>query len=46
MSLDLRSEVLIVGAGYAGSVMARELAAAGHRVHIIDKRPHIAGNAL
>jgi UDP-galactopyranose mutase len=36
---------LIVGAGYAGSVMARELADAGHRVHIIDKRPHIAGNA-
>jgi UDP-galactopyranose mutase len=37
--------VLIVGAGYAGSVTARELADAGHRVHIIDKRPHIAGNA-
>lgn len=37
--------VLVVGAGYAGSVMARELADAGHRVHIIDKRPHIAGNA-
>jgi len=36
---------LIVGAGYAGSVMARELADAGHRVHVIDKRPHIAGNA-
>ncbi|KRA35117.1 UDP-galactopyranose mutase [Rhodanobacter sp. Root627] len=37
--------ILIVGAGYAGSVMARELADAGHRVLIIDKRPHIAGNA-
>jgi len=36
---------LIVGAGYAGSVMARELADAGWRVHVIDKRPHIAGNA-
>jgi UDP-galactopyranose mutase len=36
---------LIVGAGYAGSVMARELADAGHHVHVIDKRPHIAGNA-
>lgn len=36
---------LVVGAGFAGSVMARELADAGHRVHIIDKRPHIAGNA-
>jgi len=37
--------VLIVGAGYAGGVMARELADAGRRVHVIDKRPHIAGNA-
>ncbi len=36
---------LVVGAGYAGSVMARELADAGHRVRVIDKRPHIAGNA-
>lgn len=46
MSVEARSEVLIVGAGYAGSVMARELAEAGHRVHLIDKRPHIAGNAF
>lgn len=45
MRNDKRGEVLIVGAGYAGSVMARELADAGHRVHVIDKRPHIAGNA-
>ena len=37
--------VLIVGAGFAGSVMARELADAGHRVQVIDRRPHIAGNA-
>jgi UDP-galactopyranose mutase len=36
---------LVVGAGFAGSVMARELADAGHCVHVIDKRPHIAGNA-
>lgn len=39
------SFTLIVGAGYAGSVTARELADAGRRVHVIDKRPHIAGNA-
>lgn len=37
--------VLIVGAGFAGCVVARELAEAGYTVHIIDKRPHIAGNA-
>ena len=36
---------LIVGAGYAGSVVARELADAGRRVRVIDKRPHVAGNA-
>ncbi|WP_424681509.1 UDP-galactopyranose mutase [Frateuria sp. YIM B11624] len=38
-------EFLIVGAGFAGSVIARELADAGHSVLVIDKRPHIAGNA-
>jgi UDP-galactopyranose mutase len=37
--------VLIVGAGFAGSVVARELAEAGRRVRVIDKRRHIAGNA-
>jgi UDP-galactopyranose mutase len=41
----MSARILVVGAGYAGSVMARELAEAGHRVHVIDKRPHIAGNA-
>jgi UDP-galactopyranose mutase len=38
-------DCLIVGAGFAGSVCARELAEAGWRVLVIDKRPHIAGNA-
>jgi UDP-galactopyranose mutase len=42
----MNSTTLIVGAGYAGSVMARELADAGRRVRVIDKRPHIAGNAF
>ncbi|MDD2704739.1 MAG: UDP-galactopyranose mutase [Acidocella sp.] len=37
--------ILIVGAGYAGAVHARLLADAGYKVHVIDKRPHIAGNA-
>jgi UDP-galactopyranose mutase len=37
---------LVVGAGFAGSVMARELAEAGWRVHVIDRRPHVAGNAF
>lgn len=38
-------EFLIVGAGFAGSIVARELADAGHRVLIIDKRSHVGGNA-
>lgn len=39
-------DTLIVGAGFAGSVLAERLAAdAGQRVLVIDKRPHIAGNA-
>lgn len=37
--------VLIIGAGFAGSVTARELAEAGHQVLVIDRRDHIAGNA-
>jgi UDP-galactopyranose mutase len=37
---------LIVGAGFAGSVLAERLAnERGDRVLVIDKRPHIAGNA-
>jgi UDP-galactopyranose mutase len=40
-------DVLVVGAGFAGSVMAERLAAdAGLKVLVIDRRPHIAGNAF
>jgi UDP-galactopyranose mutase len=39
-------DYLIVGAGYAGSVLAERLASQhGARVLVIDRRPHIAGNA-
>ena len=54
MSIDVRKfkdvnaqdyDVLVVGAGFAGSVMARELAErAGKKVLILEKRTHIAGN--
>ncbi|MFN3492967.1 MAG: UDP-galactopyranose mutase [Hydrogenophaga sp.] len=40
-------DTLIVGAGFAGSVMAERLAVeAGQRVLVVDKRPHIGGNAF
>ncbi len=38
-------KVLIVGAGLSGVTIARELADNGHKVHVIDRRDHIAGNA-
>jgi UDP-galactopyranose mutase len=39
-------DYLIVGAGFAGSVLAERLASAGNKkILIIDKRNHIGGNA-
>lgn len=39
-------DYLIVGAGFAGSVLAERLAAgSGKRVLLCDRRPHIGGNA-
>src|SRR6185437_3027809 len=39
-------EYLIVGAGYAGRVLAERLArGSGKQVLLIDRRPHIGGNA-
>ena len=46
-SIDQRYDVMIVGAGFAGAVMAERLANdAGKRVLVVDRRPHIAGNAF
>jgi UDP-galactopyranose mutase len=39
-------DYLIVGAGYAGSILAERLArGCGKQVMLVDRRPHIAGNA-
>ncbi len=39
-------DYLVVGAGFAGCVIAERLAAGlGKRVLLVDKRPHIGGNA-
>jgi len=40
-------DYLIIGAGFAGSVLAERLANSGNiRILLIDKRPHIGGNAF
>ena len=39
------TDFLIVGAGFAGAVIARVLADAGFSCHVIDKRKHVGGNA-
>ncbi|MDK4216113.1 UDP-galactopyranose mutase [Pantoea agglomerans] len=40
----MKKNILIVGAGFSGAVIGRELAEDGHNVRIIDARNHIAGN--
>ena len=42
-----RYDVMVVGAGFAGAVMAERLASElGKKVLVVDRRPHIAGNAF
>ncbi len=36
----------IVGAGFSGAVVARELAQAGHETMVFDARDHVAGNCF
>lgn len=38
-------DTLVIGAGFAGSVIAERLAASGERVLVVEKRPHVGGNA-
>ena len=40
-----RFDYLVAGAGFSGAVMAERLADHGKRVLLVDKRPHIGGNA-
>lgn len=39
-------DILVVGAGFSGAVVAERLASKGYRVTIIDRRPHIGGNSI
>lgn len=44
--MTMAYDFLVVGAGFAGSVMAEQLASVGGKtVLVCDKRPHIGGNA-
>ena len=40
----MQKNIAIVGAGFSGAVIARQLAEAGYNVEIFESRPHIAGN--
>ena len=40
-------DYLVVGAGFAGSVLAERLARAADKdVLVVDRRPHVGGNAF
>ncbi|WP_312464033.1 UDP-galactopyranose mutase [Pantoea endophytica] len=36
--------ILVVGAGFSGAIIARQLAENGYKIRVIDSRNHIAGN--
>ena len=38
-------DLLVVGSGFFGLTIAERAAAAGRKVTVIDRRPHIGGNA-
>src|SRR5690349_19209519 len=42
----MNKNILIVGAGFTGATIARQLAEVNLSVVIVDKRNHIAGNAF
>ncbi len=39
-------DYLVVGAGFSGSVVAREIAEQGKRVLLLEKRNHLGGNSI
>ncbi|MDU5472094.1 MULTISPECIES: UDP-galactopyranose mutase [Pantoea] len=40
----MKKNVLVVGAGFSGAVIARQLAENEHKVTVVDARKHVAGN--
>lgn len=45
MQPDASIDFLIVGAGFSGLVLAEQLSNAGWKCVVVDKRPHLGGNA-
>jgi len=45
MQPDASTDFLIIGAGFAGWVVAERLAAAGWKCVVVDRRLHVGGNA-
>ena len=41
----MKFDALVIGAGYAGAVAARQLAEGGKKVLVLERRDHIGGNA-
>lgn len=41
----MKVDILVVGAGFSGAVVAERMAQHGFQVLVIDRRPHIGGNA-
>ena len=44
MSVNMCPDVLIVGGGIAGMTAALEVADAGNKVHLVEKKDHLGGN--
>lgn len=42
----MKKDAVVIGAGFAGSVVAERLATAGHKVCIIERHMHIGGNSF
>ncbi len=42
----MKTDILIIGAGISGAVLAERYASIGKKVLILEKRPHIAGNCF
>jgi len=43
---DFSTDFLIIGAGFSGLVVTERLSAAGWKCVVVDRRPHLAGNAF